>query len=95
MVPVNESSPVGPTPGSSKGVRARDFLPVKQASGEDSLESARAGLVALHRSWLEAAGTRVHPEAEVEITPGWALSAEEVLDRVGPDDAVETRTILE
>ena len=78
-----------------EGDRASDFLPVKQASGEDSLESARAGLVALHRSWLEAAGTRVHPEVEVEITPGWALSAEEVLDRVGPDDAVETRTILE
>ncbi len=78
-----------------EGDRGRDFLPVKQSRGTDSLESARAGLLALHRSWLEAAGTSVHPEAEVEITPSWALSAEEVLDRSGSDVAVQARTVFE
>jgi len=78
-----------------EGDRARDFLPVKQAGGEDSLESARAGLLALHRGWLEAAGARVHPEAVVEITPGWALSAADVAGRVGRDDVFETPVVLE
>ena len=78
-----------------EGDRGSDFLPVKQSTGEDSLESARAGLVALHRGWLEAAGARVGEAAEVEITPAWALSAGDVAARVGPDDVFEGRVVLE
>lgn len=78
-----------------EGDRCGDFLPVKQATGADSLESARAGLVALHRGWLEAAGACVREGAVVEITPGWALSAADVAARVGPDDVFEDRVVLE
>jgi UDP-N-acetylglucosamine/UDP-N-acetylgalactosamine diphosphorylase len=78
-----------------EGDRASDFLPVKQASGEDSLESTRAGLLALHRGWLEAAGARVRPQAVVEISPGWALSAADVAGRVGRDDVFEVPVVLE
>jgi UDP-N-acetylglucosamine/UDP-N-acetylgalactosamine diphosphorylase len=77
-----------------EGVRSRDFLPVKQASGDDSLESARAGLIRLHRGWLEAAGGRVGESAVIEISPGWALSAEDVARRVGSDDVFEGSMIL-
>ena len=78
-----------------EGDRGSDFLPVKQSSGEDSLEAARAGLVALHRDWLAAAGAHVGEAAEVEITPAWALSAADVAARVGPDDVFEGRVVLE
>lgn len=78
-----------------EGDRAGDFLPVKQATGEDSLESARAGLLQLHRGWLEAAGAEVRPEAVVEITPEWALSAADVAGRVGRDDVFEDPIVLE
>ena len=77
-----------------EGVRSRDFLPVKQASGDDSLESARAGLIRLHRGWLEAAGGRVGESAVIEISPGWALSAEDVARRVGSDDVFEGSVVL-
>ena len=33
--------------------RDSEFLPVKRASGEDSLESARSGLMQLYGRWLE------------------------------------------
>jgi len=78
-----------------EGDRCSDFLPVKQLTGEDSLESARAGLMALHRGWLEAAGARVGEAAVVEITPGWALSATDVAARVGPHDVFEDPIVLE
>ncbi len=77
-----------------EGVRSRDFLPVKQASGDDSLESARSGLIRLHRGWLEAAGGRVGASAVIEISPGWALSAEDVARRVGSDDVFEGSVVL-
>ncbi len=77
-----------------EGVRSREFLPVKQASGDDSLESARAGLIRLHRGWLEAAGGRVGASAVIEISPGWALSAEDVARRVGSDDVFEGSVVL-
>lgn len=77
-----------------EGVRSRDFLPIKQASGDDSLESARAGLIRLHRGWLKAAGGRVGESAVIEISPGWALSAEDVARRVGSDDVFEDSLVL-
>jgi UDP-N-acetylglucosamine/UDP-N-acetylgalactosamine diphosphorylase len=77
-----------------EGVRSRDFLPVKQASGDDSLESARAGLIRLYRGWLKAAGGRVSESAVIEISPGWALSAEDVARRVGSDDVFEDSVVL-
>ena len=73
-------------------VRKADSLGIGVAV---SCASARAGLAALHRGWLEAAGARVHPEAVVEITPGWALSAADVAGRVGRDDVFETPIVLE
>ena len=58
--------------------RAREFLPVKNHTGKDSPETCRAGLLALHREWLRAAGAEVADGVQVEISPLAALEAEDV-----------------
>lgn len=57
----------------------RAFGPLKNASGEkqDTPESVRAQMVALHREWLEAAGAKVG-DLPVEISPHYALDADEL-----------------
>lgn len=59
---------------------ATDFAPVKNAPGEarDTPEAVQAALVALHASWLRAAGVEVAPGVPVEISPLFALDAAEV-----------------
>ena len=62
------------------------FMPVKNAPGEkrDTPETARAALVDLHRSWLEADGATVADGVPVEISPLFALSAEECQGKIKP-----------
>lgn len=56
------------------------FAPLKNASGaqRDTPEYVRQFIVAQHRRWLEAAGTRIAKDVAVEISPLWALDAEGV-----------------
>jgi UDP-N-acetylglucosamine/UDP-N-acetylgalactosamine diphosphorylase len=59
--------------------RAEEYAPVKQSSGPDSLESAREALLRLYRNWLERAGaTPADPDCLVEISPLYALDADDV-----------------
>ncbi len=62
------------------------FAPVKNAPGEkrDTPESVQAQMVALHTSWLRAAGCEVAAGVAVEISPLFAQNAQEVAARVGP-----------
>jgi UDP-N-acetylglucosamine/UDP-N-acetylgalactosamine diphosphorylase len=71
-----------------EGNRADDFAPVKQASGEDSPESAARALVEQAARWLESAGVKV-PRGEdglsrypLEISPMVALEEEDLLGKV-------------
>ena len=59
------------------------FAPLKNAPGEsrDTPEYVQRFMVARHRRWLEAAGTRVEDGVAVEISPLWALDAETVAAR--------------
>jgi UDP-N-acetylglucosamine/UDP-N-acetylgalactosamine diphosphorylase len=59
---------------------AEGFAPLKNASGheQDTPESVKTQMVALHRSWLSRAGVEVADGVEVEISPLWALDADEV-----------------
>jgi len=71
--------------------RAREFSPVKNATGLDSPESARADLVALHSGWVRAAGLAlpdVGGGAAVEVDPLLAEDAEELRARAVPPRAV-------
>ena len=65
---------------------AQAFAPVKNAPGEvrDTAESARRQMIALHASWLRAAGCEVAAGVAVEISPMFAQSAEEVAAQVPP-----------
>ena len=46
--------------------RAREFSPVKNASGEDSPAQAKADISRLHARWLEAAGVQAPDELEID-----------------------------
>jgi UDP-N-acetylglucosamine/UDP-N-acetylgalactosamine diphosphorylase len=59
------------------------FAPLKNAPGaeRDTPEYVQRLMVAQHRRWLEAAGTKVAENLLVEISPLWALDAEGVAAR--------------
>ncbi len=59
------------------------FAPLKNAPGadRDTPEHVQRFMIAQHRKWLEAAGTRVADRVAVEIDPLWALDAEGVAAR--------------
>lgn len=79
-------------------VDAREhFAPLKNASGkkEDTPESVKAQLSALHRGWLRQAGTRVPDDVPVEISPLFALDAEQTAAKIGPATQVTAPTYFE
>ena len=66
--------------------REEEFAPVKNASGADSPDTARAAMIARHRSWLHESGkhTAVPDDLAVEISPLYALDAEEFAEKYTP-----------
>jgi UDP-N-acetylglucosamine/UDP-N-acetylgalactosamine diphosphorylase len=72
------------------------FAPLKNAPGaeRDTPEYVQRFMVAQHRSWLEAAGTRVAENVGVEISPLWALDAAGVAARSDRPKSIEGRTYL-
>jgi len=66
--------------------RAQEFSPVKNATGEDSPQSARADLARLFAAWVERAGgelppTGEHGEPHLEVHPTFAELEHEFLAR--------------
>ena len=59
-------------------LREDEFAPVKNFEGEDSPETARAAMVDEHRRWLAAARDDVPCDLVVEISPLFALDADEL-----------------
>ncbi len=63
--------------------RDAEFAPVKNASGVDSPESARALQTKLYASWIKAAGGVIYdPSAPIEVSPLHALDAAELRERL-------------
>jgi len=62
--------------------REEEFSPVKNQSGDDSPDTARAAMNRLHRSWLQEAGAVLAPDARVEISPLYALDKEELIGKL-------------
>jgi UDP-N-acetylglucosamine/UDP-N-acetylgalactosamine diphosphorylase len=56
--------------------REEEFAPVKNKTGEDSLESSMLIQSTLHKTWLENIGVQVKDEVKVEISPLYALDEE-------------------
>jgi UDP-N-acetylglucosamine/UDP-N-acetylgalactosamine diphosphorylase len=75
---------------------ARAFAPLKNASGakEDAPETVRAQLSALHRDWLRQAGAEVGDNVAVEVSPLFALDAEELASKLPPGTRITTPTYL-
>ena len=63
---------------------ASAFAPLKNASGAavDTPESVKAQISDLHRQWLREAGVEVADGIAVEISPWFALDAEELRGKV-------------
>jgi len=74
--------------------RRREFNPVKNASGDDSPETSRAALLQLHRSWLRAAGATIDDSVPIEISPLFALDADEVRVKVNRGTSFDGPTYL-
>ncbi len=68
--------------------REEEFAPIKNATGEDSPDSALRLMTKLYAKWLEAAGVRVPRDSEgrvdslLEISPLFALDAEELKQKL-------------
>lgn len=76
--------------------RDEEFAPVKNATGKDSPDSARELMCRLHKRWIERAGGRfLIPEARVEISPIYALDAEDLARRLPPGFEVKEDLFLE
>ena len=75
---------------------AEAFAPLKNAPGapKDTPEYVHKFLLNQHRRWLEAAGAEVPPGVHVEISPLFALDAEEVAKRVKPGTKFEKSQYL-
>lgn len=62
--------------------RDEEFAPLKNKEGEFSPEYVRNRMVRLATHWLNAAGLAVPDGVSVEISPRFAMSADELADRV-------------
>ena len=81
--------------------RDEEFAPVKNADGADSPETAKQAIGNLAGKWLETAGATVARDAEgnvtvpLEVSPRFALDADELKARVWPGRSVDGPTYLE
>jgi UDP-N-acetylglucosamine/UDP-N-acetylgalactosamine diphosphorylase len=75
---------------------ASHFAPVKNGPGapRDTAETVQAQMIALHRRWLEQAGARVAPGIAVEISPLFALDADDAAMRLAKNADIAATTYL-
>ena len=71
--------------------RAEEFSPVKNDKGSDTPDDARLAMVNLFGSWLDEAGIVVprdedgNVSGKIEVSPLYALGADELKEKVDPD----------
>ena len=75
---------------------AEAFAPVKNAAGEssDTPEIVQRQMMAQARKWLRAAGISVADDVKVEISPRFALDAEELARKIKPGTVIAQDTYL-
>jgi UDP-N-acetylglucosamine/UDP-N-acetylgalactosamine diphosphorylase len=65
-----------------EGNRDREFNPVKNKSGADSAETARAALNRIATEWLNESGQSLPADYAIEISPLQALDADELKQKL-------------
>ena len=75
--------------------RAREFNPVKNRTGPDSPATAKQAMVSIFRDWLHQAGARIEPHVPVEISPLFALDAEQLCQKINRDTQFTAPVYLE
>jgi UDP-N-acetylglucosamine/UDP-N-acetylgalactosamine diphosphorylase len=81
--------------------RAEEFAPVKNAEGDDSPATARQALANLAGAWLDRTGAHVPRDKSgnvtipLEVSPRFALDADELAARLSPGHVLESATYLE
>jgi UDP-N-acetylglucosamine/UDP-N-acetylgalactosamine diphosphorylase len=77
--------------------REEEFAPVKNPTGEDSPDTSREALTALFRTWLEAAGFEVDGDGsqQIEISPLFALDADEFTKKVGKKNILSSKLYIQ
>ncbi|MEO1994797.1 MAG: UTP--glucose-1-phosphate uridylyltransferase, partial [Planctomycetaceae bacterium] len=58
--------------------RRQEFSPVKNADGADCPATARAAMLARDAEWIRSSGCQLDADAQVEISPLYALDAQDV-----------------
>ena len=80
--------------------RESEFAPLKQAEGSDSPATVRAALIGQAADWLQRAGIDVPRDAQgspavaLEVSPLFALDAEELARKVDRSLRVDRPTYL-
>jgi UDP-N-acetylglucosamine/UDP-N-acetylgalactosamine diphosphorylase len=74
--------------------QARAFAPLKNAPGAkaDTPEAVQAQMAALGRAWLRRAGAEIGDAIPVEISPLFALDADELAAKIQPGTRIATPT---
>ena len=81
--------------------RAQEFAPLKNATGDDSIDTARSALIDVAATWLDQAGAVVPRDAQgkvavpVEVSPLFALDAAEIKAKIKPGLRIEKATYFE
>ncbi|MBN2108880.1 MAG: UTP--glucose-1-phosphate uridylyltransferase [Deltaproteobacteria bacterium] len=77
--------------------REEEFSPVKNSAGADSPDTARAATIARHRSWLQGSGKlpAVPADLVIEISPLYALDAEEFAEKFRPPPNLSSPVYIE
>lgn len=81
--------------------RQEEFEPLKNATGENSPATVQQAMSDLYGGWLESAGVSIpkdprgHVPSPIEISPLYALDAEELRDRSPPIEEVTGPLYLE
>jgi len=74
--------------------RSEEFNPVKNAEGSDSPATSKAALIANAKRMLTAAGAEVAESAEVELSPLYALRAEQLKTRLPSGQTFDGPVVL-
>ncbi len=94
-----DALPLAENPILLEASREEEFSPVKNATGVDSVESARRDMSLRAARWLEAAGTKIPrdgkgaPAGRFEISPLVALDAEELCRRARTENILPREPI--